>query len=338
MKTKESGGKSLVERLNDAPHKFDPDITRLVQDTLPDEALENIRADVVSNPTNLFMPTLFVKDTSRAGDDRIAANYLGLIGPVSALPANYTHTAIIERKRRSASLFNFLELFANELRNLFIEAHRKYRLPSLFQLYRVGSGNKIAASIFALMGFASTQQRAKLHIHDEISLYYAGFFADQHRTAISLELMLNDFLGLAVKVKQFHKRRLTIAEDEQTRLGGLSLENSALGHTAVAGATCIDRRGNIRVTIGPVDYIQYMSLMPNRPLFPQLIELIRLYCGPAIKFDIQVVLAKEHIPQLRLEGQSPVGRLGWDTWALQGVAGKDSWDTVFDPDLIKSAA
>jgi type VI secretion system protein ImpH len=335
MPIKENTSKSLLERLNDGPHMFDPDIVRLVQDTLPSGAPENIQADVVSNPTNLFMPTVFAKDVSRAGEGRIAANYLGLVGPISALPANYTHSAIVERKRRSASLFNFLELFANELRNLFVEAHRKYRLPSLFQLYRVGSSNKITSSIFALMGFSSAEKRAKLRIHDEVPLYYAGYFADQHRTAISLELMLNDFLGLAVKVKQFHKRRLSIAEDEQTRLGGPSLENSALGRTAVAGATCVDRRGNIRITIGPVDYFQYLSLMPDRALFSQLVELIRLYCGPALKFDIQVVLGKAHVPQLRLDSQSPVGRLGWDTWSRQGEAGKDSWDTVFDPDLIE---
>jgi type VI secretion system protein ImpH len=338
IKSNETGGKTLLERLNDAPHRFDPDITRLVQDTLPQNAPENIQADIISNPTNLFMPSQFIKDTSRAGDERIAANYLGLVGPVSALPSNYTHSAIIERKRRSDSFFNFLELFANELRNLFIQAHRKYRLPSLFQLYRVGSSNKITWSIFALMGFSSTQQRAKLHIHDEVPLYYSGYFADQHRTAICLELMLNDFLGLNVKVEQFRKRRLVIADDEQTRLGGLSFENSAVGHTAIAGATCVDRRGNIRVAIGPVDYIQYMLLMPDRKLFPQLVELVRLYCGPAIKFDIQIILNKAHVPQLHLESQSPVGRLGWDTWALQGSPNEDSEDTIFDPDLIKQTA
>ena len=104
----------------------------------PTSAPENLKAGDISNPTNLMAPTIFSKDASRAGEDRISANHMGMLGPVAALPASYTHAAILERKRRSHSLFNFLELFAAELRSLFVDAHRKYRLPSLFQLYRSG--------------------------------------------------------------------------------------------------------------------------------------------------------------------------------------------------------
>ena len=330
--------RSLAERFNDAPELFDPDIARLIQDTLPDDAPENLTARDISNPTNLMAPTIFSKDVSRAGEGRITANYLGMLGPVAALPASYTHAAILERKRRSHSLFNFLELFAAELRALFVDAHRKYRLPSLFQLYRSGAGNKISASIFALMGFATERERSRLTVDEEIPLYYAGYFADQRRTAICLECMLNDFLGYPVEVRQFQLRHLKISEDEQTRLGETTLANAALGQTAVAGATSPTRRGSIRVVIGPLDYPQYLSLMPDRRLYEQLSELIRLYCGPSIMFDIQLVLQKEHVPQTRLDHRSPVGRLGWDSWALGAAAGTDSRDTVFDPDTAKAVS
>jgi type VI secretion system protein ImpH len=328
------GRKSLAVRVDAAPHRFDPDIVKLVQDTLPPEQLET----EISNPTNLFAPTRFVKDDSRAGAGRIAANYLGMIGPVPALPANYTHAAIIERKRRSSSLFDFLELFAQELRSFFVTAHRKYRLPSLFQLYRIGADNKITAAIYSLMGFATERHRDALRLHKEVPLYYAGYFADQRRPAICLELMLNDFLGIPVKVHQFHLRRLAISEDEQTRLGGVRRENAILGHTAIAGATCLNRTGSIRITIGPVGYAQYLALMPDRSLYGQLTELIRLFCGPSINYDIQIVLRKEEIPQTRLDSKSPVGRLGWDSWALQGQAVQDSGDTIFDPEFVKPLA
>ena len=76
--------------------------------------------------------------------------------------------------------------------------------------------------------------------------------------------------------------------------------------------------------------------MPDRKLYAELAELIRLYCGPSIMFDIQLVLKKEHVPPTRLDSRSPVGRLGWDSWALGGGAGADSRDTVFDPDIAKA--
>jgi type VI secretion system protein ImpH len=330
----EPQGRTLAQRLEAAPHLFDPDMARHVRETLPDMAPENLAAEVVSNPTNRFEPVQLTRDDSRAGDRRIAGNYLGLVGPVAALPSNYTHAAIAERKRRSASFFDFLELFAAELRLMFIDAHRKYRLPSLFQLYRTGQENRITSAVFALMGFATPKLRSKLTIHEELPLYYAGFFSDQRRTAVNLELMVNDFLGLPVEVIQFQKRRLPIPEDEQTRLGNDFGANAVLGQTAVGGASYLDRSSAVRVRIGPVDYAQYLSLMPDRKLYPQLTELIRLYCGPSISFDLQVVLSKDAIPQTRLDARSPVGRLGWDTWAIQSRASKDSEDTVFDPDLI----
>lgn len=330
-----SGGRNptLAERFDAVPERFDPDIARHVRDTLPDDAPDNLRAGEISNPTNRFQPTMFVRDDTRAGGRRIAASYLGLIGPVAALPSNYTDAAIAERKRRSSSLFDFLEMFASGLRDMFVDAHRKYRLPSLFQLYRTGKENRITASVFALMGFTSPRLRSELRVHEEIPLYYAGYFANQRRTAVSLELMLQDFLGLPVSVRQFQLRRLPIAEDEQTRLGVEA--NAILGRTAVAGATALDRTSAIRIRIGPVDYVRYLSLMPDRPLYPQLVELVRLYCGPSISFDLQVILAKTHIPQTQLASSSPVGRLGWDTWVREREADEDSEETVFDPDLVR---
>lgn len=332
MKTRTQ--RTLAERFRDEPHRFDPDMARHVRDTLPADAAPEIAAKEITNPTNRFQPTEFVRDDSRAGAGRVAANYLGLLGPVGALPSSYTDAAIAERKRRSSSLFDFFELFAGQLRDMFVEAHRKYRLPSLFQLYRVGSGNRITGSIFALVGFATARQRSRLTVHEEIPLYYAGFFANQRRTAINLELMLRDFLALDVEVKQFQLRRLPIAEDEQTRMGGGFELNAALGQTAVAGASALDRSSAIRIRIGPVNYTRYLSLMPDRGLYPQLVELIRLYCGPSISFDLQIILAKSDVPQTALDSRSPVGRLGWDTWALQGIANQDSEDTIFDPDVV----
>lgn len=328
--------KSLAERFDEAPERFDPDMAHHILATLPNGAPVNLQVGEISNPTNRFQPTLFSKDRSRAGANRIAANYLGLIGPVAALPASYTDAAIAERKRRSSSLFDFFELFAGELREMFVDAHRKYRLPSLFQLYRTGSQNRITSAVFALIGFAQPKMRERLKVHEEVPLYYAGFFANQRRTAINLQLMLQDFLGLPVEIRQFQSRRLPIAEDEQTRLGMRLDENAMLGRSAVAGATSLNRTSAIRVRIGPVDYPRYLSLMPDRPLYPQLVELIRLYCGPSLNFDLQIILSKSEVPQTRLDAKSPVGRLGWDTWALQGKANEDSEDTIFDPDIVSA--
>lgn len=331
-----ASGPTLADRFRAAPHLFDIDVARLIRDDLAALDPDDETARDISHPTNRFQPTEFVKDASRAGDDRPAANYLGLIGPVAALPTPYNDATIAERKRRSSSLFDFLEMFAAQLRDMFVDAHRKYRLPSLFQLYRTGEENRITGSVFALIGFGTERMRERLTVHREIPLYYSGYFASQRRTAVSLQLMLQDFLGLPVTVEQFRLRRLPIAEDEQTRMGLGFDANAALGLSAVAGSSALDRTSAIRVRIGPLDYGRYLSLLPSRELYPQLVELIRLYCGPSLSFDIQLVLKAAEIPQTKIDTNSPVGRLGWDTWALSSPAGADSEDTIFDPELLSA--
>lgn len=326
-----AGPSTLADELREAPERFHPDMAAHILATAP----ENMFEPVVSNPTNLLRPTPLTRDDTRAGRGRIAANYLGLVGPVPSLPESYTHAAIGERKRRSPALFEFLELFANRLRALHVAAHRKYRLASLLQSHRSGTSNSIARMVFAFMGFSGAKEREATPLDSDVPLFYAGYFTDQRRTAISLERMLADFLGLPVAVEQFRPRRLAIAPDEQTRMGLGHDANAALGVSALAGATAVDRRGAIRVRIGPVGYREYLALMPDGPLTVQLAELVRLYAGPSVAFDVQIVLQRKDVPQLRLEQRSPVGRLGWDTWALSGAATTDSEETIFEPTVSR---
>ena len=320
------------------PDLFDVDMAHHVCDTLAQDAGAPIADGFTSNPSHLLRPTVLAVDESRAGAGRVVANHMGLFGPVAALPAHYTSAVIAERKRRSHALFDFLDLFAGHLRRLFVRAHRKYRLASLFQAHGIGAGNKVTAAIFASCGFCDAGRREAMAIGDNVILYYAGFFADQRRNAINLERMIADFLGQRVKVTQFSARQLPIARDEQTRIGAAGAPNAILGRTAVAGATCANRTGAIRVTIGPLDYPRYLALMPDRGLYGQLVEMIGLYCGPGVAFDIQLILARAHVPPTRLDANAPVGRLGWDCWALNGEAAGDSDETVFDPAFVKPVA
>lgn len=327
--------RSLAGRLLARPDLFDIDMAEHVCDTLEQKAGTPVADGFISNPSHLLRPTVHAVDESRAGGGRVVANHLGLVGPVAALPAHYTSAVITERKRRSNSLFAFFDLFSGHLRRLFVEAHRKYRLASLYQVHGVGERNKITSAIFAMCGFSEEKRRKAIATGDNVLLYYAGFFSDQRRNAVNLERMIADFLGLEVKVTQFCPRRLQIAENEQTSLEGAGGANAILGRTAVAGATCINRTGAFRVTIGPLDYPRYLALMPDRGLYGQLVALIELYCGPGVAFDIQLILAREHVPPTRLDANSPVGRLGWDCWSLNGDAVEDSDQTVFDPEFVK---
>ncbi|MBA8879741.1 type VI secretion system baseplate subunit TssG [Phyllobacterium myrsinacearum] len=321
---------SLLDRLKADPHLFDPDAAHLLLELAGEKATSSI--SLTSNATHNHAATALAGAESRGDTINIHANYIGLIGPVAALPSVYTDRALDEKRRRSSSYFDFLEIFAGELRGLFFASSRKYRLSSLIQLFGIGPKNKITRSIYSLLGLAAPKLIEGLKIEPEVPLYFSGFFANQRRTAVNLKLMLSEFLGYEVTVHQFQKRWLAVDPSEQTRLGSDSPENALLGITAIAGSSYADRRSAIRISIGPLRYSEYLSLMPARKKFAELTELVRLYCGPSLSFEIQLILAKEDIPEARLQGGSPVGRLGWDLWVRQAPAVKDSADAIFDPD------
>lgn len=318
-------------RLLDEPEIFDPAMAAHVARTSGSNS--EIDCDFVSHATNRHVATPLGAERGRNGELRVQANYLGLIGPVSALPPLYTRQALFERRRRATSYFDFLEIFAVRLREIFIASDRKYRLAFLLQAFGFGPENKVVAALYALCGFVR-KSNARSGFDESWILYFAGYFSNQRRTAVNLQRMLTDFLQLDVVVEQFKERRLPISPDEQTRLTDTARETCILGQTAVAGSLFNDRRSAIRIRIGPLRYFEYLALMPDRPRFFELTQLVRFYVGPAVSFDVQLVLLRSEIPQTQLSAQSCVGQIGWNIWALSRPPPQDSDDAIFDPDQL----
>ena len=96
-------------------------------------------------------------------------------------------------------------------------------------------------------------------------------------------------------------------------------------------------QSKIRVRVGPVRYPQFASFMPRlRPVaggnaFFMLSHLVRLYIGPELDFDVQVILAAKEVPECQLtDGGTDGPLLGWNTWIRSLPLGADAEDAVFD--------
>ena len=96
--------------------------------------------------------------------------------------------------------------------------------------------------------------------------------------------------------------------------------NTALGVSAVAGERVWDVEGKFRVRLGPLSLATFLAFLPDpdpvpeRKAFFVLSHLIRLYVGPELDFDIQLVLRAAEVPPCRLGTDQPTARLGWNTW------------------------
>jgi type VI secretion system protein ImpH len=85
-----------------------------------------------------------------------------------------------------------------------------------------------------------------------------------------------------------------------------------------------------------LSYEQFEEFLPDRAACPSrkaiflLSHWVRLFAGPELDFDVQLVLRAEETPQCQLRSQAEVGpRLGWNTWLVSQPPGSDPTDAVF---------
>lgn len=332
---------TIADRLRDAPHRFDPvQAARVVEQgsaapvggaALP--AGEMLQFATVQ--TLAFAPSAL--STIEPGKRlRIVQAFLGLTGPLGVLPQMFSELVIRAERARNRSLGAFHDLFVHRLASLFLRAAGKYRHSALVQADHGAGGDAISGGMLALAGFGTPHLRGRTAAPDAALLYFAGLFAARNRSAAGLEAILGDYLSGPVQVIQFCERWVAVPPEEQTAMpgsGGAGQFNR-LGVDSFAGARVRDVQGAFRIRIGPVRLPRFQALLPDGPALHALVDLVRLYAGPALAFDIQVVLARDDIPMLQLSPDAPP-RLGWTSWAASLPALDDSNALVLDPDRLK---
>ncbi|NJM84699.1 MAG: type VI secretion system baseplate subunit TssG [Tabrizicola sp.] len=260
-----------------------------------------------------------------AGPDeiRVEAQILPLTGPLSPLPFAYTEQAARDVRRRAGGLASFLNLFSGRMTRLFADAAEKYRLADMLR-WGPGERNMLVAALRGLIGFGTPDLRPRMPVEGDATLRYAGLFAQRTRSALGLQALAETELGLPVRVRQFQRKWRPLPVPEQSRANG----SVRLGHDAIAGAFVPDRAGNCRIVVGPVRYGDFLSLEAGQPRIESLRRLARLYLGPIIDFDVQVILDRRDVPQTQLGGDAPAARLGWNAWARSEPAERDSDEAI----------
>jgi len=285
---------------------------------------------------------------------RLIQTFFGLTGPSGALPRHYTQLLLdLGRDVRGPerrSLGDWLAIFDHRLTSLFYRAWEKYRF---YLPYERGEAARdepdtFTQALFSFAGLGERRLRGKLRvalpsadpyepervlarIDDLALLYYGGLLAQRPRNAFNLRALLSDYFELPVAIEQFRGQWLLLERESQTCLGS----TGTLGVDAVAGDRVWDVQSKFRIRLGPLTREKFESFLPDRSPVAErkgmflLCQLTRLFVGPELDFDVQLVLQATAVPSCRLDDSGLGPRLGWNTWLLTAPATSDAEDAVF---------
>jgi len=243
-------------------------------------------------------------------------------------------------RRRSPKLLS--SRFNHRAVSLFFQSWRKLQ-------FRIGLGKNrgrahddaFSRSLLALVGLGTQGQRGRHGHLEPVMLDFAGLFSHFPRTSIGLEGILAEHFGLPIQVLQFQGQWLILEPADRSHLGGprrTGTPNNRLGGSAVLGEGVWDVESRFRIRIGPLqNSAQFYRFLPVAlgDELRVLQQLVRVYAGPELEFDVQLVLPRDCSLQVELGGhQESCPLLGWNVWLRSGPFETENGDAVFSDEVI----
>jgi type VI secretion system protein ImpH len=269
------------------------------------------------------------------------------------MPRQYSDAVLADRRSRSYSLTDFLDLISHRMVAAFAAAGAKYRPQRAADTGVLASGrqkgDRIAEVLLSLTGYATPHLADRLSAGASPLRHYAGFFSAHPRSVDRLEALASDWLGRPVKVEQFAGAWLAVPPEQRTRMPvGVSPGGFCqLSVDAAAGVRAWDQQARIVLKIGPLDLPYFERLLPHRPLLRELASLVRAFVGFEVGFAVNPVLARDAVPALTLSradaadaiGAGPL--LGWNTWLPTSPIiprRTDASEPLFEGDIVEGFA
>ena len=288
-----------------------------------DVAAEAVRFS--AHPRISFPPgEIHSLDLDAPGPARMSVNFMGLTGPSGVLPYHYTLLVAERAAVRDTALRDFLDIFHHRLLSLFYRAWEKHRFAVAYER----GEDPLRRHLLDLVGIGLEQQQQGLQLPADTLVYYAGLLVGESRSAAALRSLLRDFFAAPVEIEQFVGGWYPLARGSQCELGEEEGAATQLGLGVVVGDEIWDEQGRVRVRIGPLPRDRYEQFLPGGEAYDPLRQLLRHFSDDQLDFELQLVLAREDVPGLVLDGAEPAQPLGWCTWLRSDGFPHDADDTI----------
>ncbi|HKQ65940.1 MAG TPA: type VI secretion system baseplate subunit TssG [Methylomirabilota bacterium] len=278
-----------------------------------------------------FAPsTLSACETDDGRPPRLEQRFFGLLGANGPLPLHITEY-VRERLIHNSdpTLARFLDLFHHRMALLFYRAWAEAR-PTVHQ--DRPDEDRFTAYVGSLAGHGLRGTLVRDAVPDHAKRFYVGHLARNPKNAEGLASILEGFFQLPVRVDQFVLGWLELPRDQRTSLGGEPRVSGALGLGTVVGERVRDVQSRFRAVMGPMDLDRFHDFLPGGPSLNKLKDWVRNYVGFEFDWDVQLVLARDEVPGIRLGRE---GQLGWTTWLGARRVDTDAGDLTLSPERTR---
>lgn len=274
-------------------------------------------------PSTAFAPATLADVDNGQALTKLRILSFGLFGPNGPLPLGMTEYAM-ERANHHGddTLAAFADIFHHRLIQLFYRAWSSAQ--STVSLDR--ENDDFTRYVASLVHHGLPGQRQRDSVHDHARWSHAGHLSRQVRNTESLERILGNYFGIAVRLEEFTPHWLPLPRDQRTQLHRHSM--AQLGVNTVAGKAVLDKQHSFRLRLGPMSLENYRHFLPEGRNYPQLLDWLYSYIGIEFAWDVRLVLRATDVPSTRL---GAAGQLGQTTWLGNGGAAGDRDDLLLNP-------
>ncbi|MDV3504778.1 type VI secretion system baseplate subunit TssG [Marinobacter sp. M-5] len=245
---------------------------------------------------------------------QMEVSFLGLHGSQSPLPGYYLEDLAWEAGQDLGIRRHFLDFFNHRLVTLFHRSWRKYRY---YVRFRPGASDGFSEHIFALAGLGDRRLRDATPVNWSKMLAYAGLMAGRSRSPDVVSGIVGHCFDLDdVSIEQWVLRRVTIPQDQQTRLGR---SNAALGQDTLIGAGVRDRSGKFILRLRNLDRQRFADFLPNGKDHQRLVKLVEFTTREQLAYDLELQMRPKDVKPMQMGADV---RLGWNSFVTPEKARK----------------
>ena len=250
-------------------------------------------------------PTVESIEVGATSRMRVRSLFLGLTGPMGALPLHLTEFAHYERKySRSQPFGRFLDLLTDRMLQFFFRAWAESQPCA--QADR-GDDDRFASYLLRLTGLAGDPRPQAFPL--TARLHYTGLLVTR-RSPAAIQDFLSHLLGTPVAIREFVPRWRAISADDRSCIGANGRFNR-LGCGTVLGARTRAIDDSIAVVIRTKDFRDFARRLPTEKEFTVAREALDAIVPGHLEWQLELDIDEREAPPA-VVGKAT--RLGWTSW------------------------